>query len=119
MSRLARSAMSPHRLVERAKIALRAADGQLSRAIAWSLRCDIRTVRLWRRRLAASPSIETLEDLQRSGRLPRVPLDVRCEVVKLACNRPAAHVRFRDTWTHGTLVEALWHPERVPSQLDR
>lgn len=109
LERLARSATAPFRLVERARLVLRAAAGEASRAIARAFGLDIKTVRHWRRRFAAHPSLDSLRDEHRCGRPSRIPLDVRCEVVKLACDRPKDHVAFRDVWSRSALVEALWH----------
>lgn len=109
LDRLSRSGAAEHRLVERARIVLRAASGEASREIARALGIDLKTVRLWRRRFAQKPKLASLRDAERSGRPARVPLEVRCEAVKLACNRPKKQVAFRDVWTRGSLAEALWH----------
>lgn len=107
LDQLSRSSAAEYRLVERARIVLRAATGEASHAIAKALGLDIKTVRLWRRRFARWPKLATLNDQRRSGRPPRIPLHVRCEVVKLACDRPKEQV-FRDVWSRGALVDALW-----------
>jgi len=95
--------------VERARIVLRAAVGEASREIARALGVDIKTVRLWRRRFARRPALASLDDGERSGRPPRVPVDIRCEVVKIACDRPKKQDGFRDVWSRGALVDELWH----------
>src|SRR6266545_3330176 len=51
-----------------------------------------RAVRKWRARWVARPCLESLLDAPRSGRPPTVPLVTRCEIVKLACERPAKSV---------------------------
>ena len=94
----------------RARIVLRAAAGEPSRAIATVLGIDIKTTREWRRRFARlrNRTLGGLDDAPRSGRPALVPLEVRCEVVKLACDRPNEHVPFREVWNRETLSEALW-----------
>jgi transposase len=107
LDRISRSSSAEYRLVERARIVLRAATGEASHSIARALGVDIKTVRLWRRRFARHPKMATLDDAPRSGRPARVPLYVRCELVKIACNRPNEEA-FRDVWSRGSLVDALW-----------
>ncbi|MBS2023922.1 MAG: IS630 family transposase [Deltaproteobacteria bacterium] len=110
LERLLRRGKAEHRQVVRACIVLKAADGEASRAIAKALGVDIKTVREWRRRFSRERrrSMHSLMDAARSGRPPRVPLEVRCEVVKLACDRPHEHVPFRNIWNRTSLSEALW-----------
>ena len=107
LDRISRSSSAEYRLVERARIVLRAATGEASHSIARSLGVDIKTVRLWRRRFARRPKMATLDDAPRSGRPPRIPLYVRCELVKIACDRPEES-RFRDVWSRGSLADRLW-----------
>jgi len=45
--------------------------------------------------------VSTLDDRPRSGRPARVSTATRCDVVKLACDKPASHgVEHRVTWTY-------------------
>lgn len=88
----------------RARIILLAQSGLPSATIAQQLSCDVDTVRLWRRRFAESPRITTLDDRPRSGRPARVPTEIRCELIKLACNRPRD---ARTTWSLSALRAAL------------
>lgn len=105
---LARSLTTPHREVIRAQIVLLCARGLSNAEIAQSVGCSERTVGKWRGRFAQAPSLDTLEDRPRSGRPAVVPVATRCEVVKLACQRPeGSKARFRDVWTLGSLQEAL------------
>jgi transposase len=70
--------------------------------------CSDRVVRKWRARWEASPCIESLVDAPRSGRPPRVSLQTRCEIVSLACERPADNrVAFRDVWSYQAVADAL------------
>jgi transposase len=72
-------------------------------------RCSDRAVRKWRARWEACPSVESLLDAPRSGRPPRVSLETRCEIVQLACERPADNrVVFRDVWSYQAVADALY-----------
>lgn len=47
-------------------------------------------------------------DRDRSGRPARIPLEVRCKVVQLACDRPdKLYAPFRDVWTQQSLTEVV------------
>lgn len=99
-----------HAVVVRAQIMLKAKAGLSSTEIARSLSIDSRTVRKWKARFAEAPCIDTLEDRPRSGRPPTIPLEVRCQLVQLACQRPEGEgspAAFRDVWTHAALADAL------------
>jgi transposase-like protein len=76
--------------------------------IARQLGCEDSTVRKWRTRFKARPKIRTLNDAGRTGRPSTVPMFVRLELIKLACDRPAkCKLPFRDVWTVDTLRTAL------------
>src|SRR5438128_243528 len=81
LERLARSAKSPRRLVDRARILLAAAAGQSKVEIARGLGFTEKTVRKWRNRFAARGVRATLEDAHRSGRPERIPIEVRLELM--------------------------------------
>lgn len=93
-------------MVQRARLALYAARGWTNADIARILGFDVRTVRTWRKRLAAAPRVETLEDAPRCGRPPEVPADVHAVLISLACDRPDGQP-FRERWTRGSLSTAL------------
>ncbi len=88
----------------RAKLVLLAHRGFRSAEIARRLSCDVDTVRLWRRRFSDDPRVETLDDRMRSGRPAQVPTAVRCQVLKLACDRPPPS---RTVWSLRALQSAL------------
>jgi transposase len=92
--------------VERARIVLLAHHGLSNAEIARRLGASPKTVSKWRSRFAQRPKKTTLEDVHRSGRPSTIPLPVRLELLKLVCNRPDRR-RFRNTWTMGSLREAL------------
>ena len=105
LEQLARSTSKPHRLVARAKMVCMACLGVSNAEIARRLEVTAQTVRRWRKRIEVAPKLVALEDAPRSGRPSRVPVEVRCSVIKLACDRPKK-VAFRNLWTLGSLQEA-------------
>src|SRR6266478_1927835 len=82
LERFSRSRTLSARLVERARIILRAAVGQENQQIANELGLCRQTVGRWRERFAAA-QIEGLEDHPRSGRPARILLPTIDEVVRL------------------------------------
>jgi transposase len=92
----------------RASIVLLAARGYANAEVARRLGCDVKTVRKWRKRMAARPQVASLEDDMRVGRPPTVPVLARLELVKLACARPAdCKAPFRQVWSADALRVAL------------
>jgi hypothetical protein len=63
----------------------------------------------WRMRfLARKRDLASLKDGERSGRPREIPLDVRCVVIKLACQRPDdKRAPFRNVWTLQSLYKAV------------
>lgn len=95
-------------IVVRARIILRARGGEGTRQIARALGVTARMVRKWKQRFRENPSTDALRDAERSGRPARIPLFVRCTLIKLACDRPDGDtIPFRDVWTHEALADAL------------
>jgi transposase len=94
---------------QRAWIVLLAGQGLTNVAIARRLRCTETTARKWRERFRDRPRMTTLFDAQRSGRPSTVPMFVRLELIKIACDRPAdCKLPFRDVWTIDLLRTALF-----------
>jgi len=106
LERLARSATAPRRLVDRACIVLAAAAGQSNAKIARTLGFTEKTVRKWRGRFAARSTRASLDDHHRSGRPESIPVEVRCELMMMACDRPP-EIALRDIWTYASLSERL------------
>ena len=77
--------------MERARIIVLAAQGLSNAEIGRRVGCHVDTVRQWRGRFAEDGRVSTLDDRPRSGRPPRVAAATRCDVVKLACDKPANH----------------------------
>lgn len=101
----AASATAPYREVQRARMILLAADGLNNEHVARRIGASSRTVRIWRERFDRW-RFDGLKDRHRSGRPATIPSEARCEVVKMACDRPEK-VPFRDVWTHETLRDAV------------
>ena len=106
LEEVVRTRRSAHGLAQRCRMILLAAEGLGNAEIARRLECSVKTVRTWRSRFKQRPRLRTLKDVHRPGRPPSVPLLVRLEVVKLACDRPDKK-RFRDVWTLASLQEAV------------
>jgi transposase len=105
---LVRRRRTPHWLAVRARIVLLARDGQSTEGIAATVGWTPRAVRKWKARFRADPVVESLRDHLRPGRPPKIPVVLRCQLVRLACERPDPEVtRFRDVWTQATLAAAL------------
>lgn len=105
VERLSRSTSKPHRVVQRGKM-IRMACGGLSNAeVGRRVGVTAQTVRRWRQRIADARKLAALEDAPRSGRPAVVPVEVRCSIIKLACDRPD-QAPFRNTWTLKALQEA-------------
>lgn len=108
LAEIARTQKAEFRAGLRARILLLLGSGLSVSQVAQRLWTTRVTVRQWRDRFLLVGDIEGLRDLPRSGRPSQVPLDVRCELVKLACMRPdRKRTKFRETWTREALREAL------------
>ena len=108
LAAMARSTSAPYRSVQRAKIILHAADGLGNEEISRRLGITDDMVRKWRGRFAATGNLASLDDKPRSGRPARIPVEVRCQLIKLACQRCGDdRSPFRTIWTYDTLGNAL------------
>ena len=106
---LARRRHAQHDVVVRAWVILWLSYGAGPTRVALLAGCSDRVVRKWRTRWEVRPCIESLLDAPRSGRPPRVTLETRCEIVQLACERPADNrVVFRDVWSYQAVADALY-----------
>lgn len=103
VERFSRSRTLPARLVERARIVLRAADGQENQQIADALGLCRQTVGRWRERFVAA-QMDGLEDRPRSGRPVRILTPTIDEVVRLTTQeKPAAETH----WSTRTLAQVV------------
>lgn len=97
-----------YREVLRSRIVLMAAAGRKNSEIARALGCTEKTARKWRNRFVDEPSTESLQDAPRSGRPAQIPVTVRCELIRLACQRPEdCKAPFRKIWTLDSLKDQL------------
>jgi transposase len=97
-----------HLIVQRARIVLLSHEGRGTEEIANIVGWTARAVRKWKARFENAPALATLRDAARSGRPSRVPLSIRCQLVRLACERPNHEImRFRDVWTYASLSDVL------------
>lgn len=100
-SRHARATSSEHRTVVRARIVVGAAAGVSNEENARRNGVRPDTVRKWRGRVGgATDAAAALADAPRTGRPPRIALEVRASLMKIACARPTpelakARVRAR------------------------
>ena len=121
LERLCRSSTAEQRLVERAKIVLWSADGELCVEQAASLGVDAQRVRRWRQRwaevmgmLASAEQqdvddddlealvLNVLRDNYRSGVPPKFGAEQLAQIIALACEEPA---KFGVPVTHWTATE--------------
>ena len=111
----ARGRSTPHRLVLRARIVLRASEGMENYQIAEELRTRPNTVSLWRRRftLLRLPGIE--QDAPRSGRKPRLdPEVVRAILTKTRLTKPRGQTHWstrtlaREVGVHRSTIQRIW-----------
>jgi len=107
--------LAPQQLVLRARIVLRAADGQSNAAIAEALQVGLDTVRLWRQRwtlfqpipLAELSVEDRLGDAPRSGRTPRITAEQVCAIVAMACEAPEESGRPITHWTQREIADEV------------
>lgn len=119
LNELARSRSSEHGLVLRAQIILMLAAGVGTAGTARRLEISDRVVRKWSARWRQSPHLESLRERDRTGRPSRISIATRCQVVKIACNRPQisrAGRRVRlPVWTQQAIADELYlkHGEHI------
>ncbi len=103
--RWSRGRRTPTRLVRRARIVLRAADGWLNQAIAAELGVREKTVGLWRRRFAEQGTAGIAQDAPGRGRPPTVQRSaVETEVIRMTTReRPPTATH----WSTRTLAAEL------------
>lgn len=99
----------------RARIVLKAADGQSNQAIATGYKVTLDTARLWRNRwiqlqdiALADLSIEDrLQDAPRPGKPAQITADQRCQIEALACEKPEKYGRPITNWTAREIADEL------------
>jgi transposase len=102
-------------IVLRARIVLAAGQGKSNAQIGRELGVRVNTVRLWRSRwhllhpipLAELSVEERLEDLPRPGAPARITTDQRCQIEKLACEKPEKSGRPISHWTNREIADEI------------
>ena len=121
LEHLIRSSTSEHRIVERAKIIVTAADGDIPAEQSVKLRIDRQRIRRWRERFAEAADllnaaelepvsdmdlehlvVHILRDSYRSGTKPTFTPEQIAQVITLACEQPA---ELGLPFTHWTAAE--------------
>jgi hypothetical protein len=135
LTRLARRHTSSQRLVRRSQIILAAADRANNEQVARQLSLATKTVRIWRDRwLAAASRLQALAgeeessttdlltaieavltDAPRSGTPPTFSAEQLCQIIALACERPADCDRPVTHWTPPELAAEAVKRGIVPS----
>lgn len=122
IERVARSTSEEHRLVERARIILRSANGEYCTDIAHGLGVDSQRVRRWRSRFAAKMGLlasaeeqdvadedlealilDVLGDDSKSGGPPKFTAEQFAKLIALACESPKKFGVPVTHWTPGEL----------------
>ncbi|MHB8576779.1 MAG: helix-turn-helix domain-containing protein [Dehalococcoidia bacterium] len=115
LERLVRAGTTGQQLVLRARVVLTAATGQNNTQVAASLGIAARTVRQWRTRwlaLAPVPLTELgvaarLADAPRSGAPARLTAAQVCQIIALACERPATSDRPISQWSAREVADEI------------
>lgn len=104
LTRWSRGRSTPARLVLRAKIVLRAAQGRLNKEIARELKTDVNTVGRWRGRFAEQGLAGIAKDAPRGGRKPTQRSRLAARIIrKTVSEKPAGATH----WSTRTLAKAL------------
>lgn len=106
LKRLSRSSSAPHAVVQRARALCALRQGRSASEVAASVGATVRWVRKWKARWLCAPVVESLLDKDRSGRPPVISVATKCELVKLACDRPPK-ASFAAVWTQQALADEL------------
>jgi transposase len=104
LTRWSHGRSTPHRLVLRSRIILKAAEGMQNQDIARALGTHPDTVSLWRRRFHALRLDGIRKDAPRPGRMPRIPQEVVDSILRKTLNekpRGATH------WSTRTMAKAV------------
>lgn len=109
LERLVRARTTSQQLAVRARIVLVAADGLRTEEIARRLGLDSDTVRNWRARWGARTGsvAERLADAPKSGRPARITPEQICQIIALACERPANSDRPISHWSSRELTAEI------------
>ena len=104
LTKWSRGRRTPARVVLRAEIVLRAADGRENQDIAAELGCTRRTVGTWRKRFAARRLAGIEADAPRGGRTPTVRSAKEAEVIAKTTQEPPPNATH---WSVRTMAAAV------------
>lgn len=105
---VAREHTAPAAYRNRVRMILLLAAGRGPTAVALRLGTSDRLVRKWRARWEQAPGLDALRDAERPGTPATFSIVDRCDLIKLACDRPdGIFAPFRDTWTQEALAKTL------------
>lgn len=115
LERLAARHTTEQQKAQRARIILKAAEGENHTEIAKELRISVDMATLWRQRwldlqpitLADLSVEERLEDLPRPGAPPHFSADQICQMEQMACEAPAKAGRPISQWTGREIADEL------------
>jgi putative transposase len=115
LEKLIRRHSTRQQIALRGRIVLAAADGQNNAQIAKEVGIAVDTARLWRNRWIALHPIslddlsleERLADLPRPGAPPRITADQCCQIIALACEKPADSGRPISHWTNREIADEI------------
>lgn len=104
LTKWSRGRKTPARLVQRAQIVLRAADGWENKEIAAEIGCTRRTVGTWRTRFAAQRLAGIEQEAPRSGRTPAVRCAKEAEVIAKTTQTTPPNATH---WSTRTMAQAV------------
>ncbi len=115
LKQLVKKHKAGQQIVKRARIVLGAKEGKSNREIMREVGVSLNTVRLWRGRWQMFEGIpleelsvaERLEDDARAGAPARITADQRCQIEKLACEKPEETGRPITHWTNRELAAEI------------
>ncbi len=115
LERLAARHTTEQQKAQRARIILKAAEGENHAEIAKELRISVAMATLWRQRwldlqpitLADLSVEERLEDLPRPGAPPHFSADQICQMEQMACEAPGKAGRPISQWTGREIADEL------------
>jgi transposase len=121
-----RGRSAPHRLVDRSRIVLAAADGKTNKQIVEELSLHPRTVALWRRRFLLLRLAGIEHDAPRPGRKPRLdPEFVKGVVFKTLHTKPRGETHWslrtlaREVHAHRSTIHRIWQRYGIRPHLTR
>lgn len=112
LEKIANRPSTTQQIAQRARIVLKAAEGQNNAEVARTLDISIKMVRQWRRRWVegtdqAKPVLKRLQDSERSGAPLKFTLEQQVECMAIACRDPMEYARPISHWSAHELADEL------------